>query len=73
MRLMMTWMMVYNNTKAVTSVFDVNVFFVASCQLTKQIFSQSLIGNANSSLPFDLSIECNMYKGSKLKVGCKVY
>ena len=43
------------------------------CQLMKEIFysSQSFTGNAYSSLPPDLCIECTTNKGSKLKVGCK--
>ena len=41
------------------------------CQLIKEIFSQSLTGNAYSSLSPDLWIECTMSKDSKLKAGWK--
>ena len=41
------------------------------CQIINSIFSQPLTGNAYSSLPPVLWIECTMNKDSKLKTGWK--
>ena len=41
------------------------------CQLIKEIFSQSLTGNAYSSFPLERWIEYTMNKSSKLKAGWK--
>ena len=78
-RLMMLWMIVYDNTNysrqpIVTSVLDWTVFLVARALSTiKKIFSQSLTWNAYSSLPLELWIECTINKGSELKTGWKGY
>ena len=74
-RLMMPWMMIYDNTNYSRwlPVFWMEMSSLAEehVQSIKEIFSQSLTGNSYSSLPPDLWIECTMNKGSKMKAGWK--
>ena len=75
LRLIVPSMIVYDNTNYSRwlPVFWMEMSSLSQehCQLIKEIFSQSLTGNAYSSLPPDLWIECTMNKGSKLKAGWK--
>ena len=71
----MPWMIVYDNTNYSRwlPVFYMEMSSLSQehCQLIKEIFSQSLIGNAYSSFPPERWIECTMNKSSKLKAGWK--
>ena len=56
-RLVMPWMMVYVNTNysqwLLVFWMEMSSLSQELCQLIKEIFSQSLAGNAYSSLPLD--------------------
>ena len=64
----------YKLQPMVTRVLDeMSSLLQEHCQLIKEIFSQSLSGNAYAFLPPDFWIECTMSKSSKLQAGWKDY
>ena len=72
-RLMMPWIMVYDNTNYNRWLrefwMEMSSLLQEHCQLIKEIFSQSLSGNVYAFLPPDFWIECTMSKSSKLQAG----